>query len=1087
MAPTTFKLNNGMEMPALGLAQAVEFTYPAMLVEDRASAPLLTAPCEERTWQSGPGEVAAAVTAAIKHGYKLIDAAYCYGNENEVGQGLKAAFDAGYAKREDIFVVTKLWSTYSSRVELGLDKSLKALGLDYVDQFLVHWPVGMNPNGNDDRFPKLPNGERDMLWDHDHVATWKDMEKLLQTGKTKSIGVCNYSAPYLKKLLEKADVVPAVNQIENHPGLRQQEVVDLCNEKGIHVVAYSPLGSTGSPLFKAEPVVKVAERKGVSPGTVLLSYHVARGSTVLAKSVNEERIKSNMQIVDLDAEDMKILNDYSEGLEKEGKVQRFVYPPFGINFGFPDKLTVQSDMDVVGSSLGLAGSALKLVIFSIEFVSDVKQVYHLGATERNVDLTTVATSIQSATKSLESQLTSGIEQEGAEKPEPSADERGVVKLVPPSIACFLNLGEARRGALSLFNFFNFLVNGAAEIGRKLSADLSKVTTDKKSKWKSLRTVARGMWDAEDIQTTEKSLYSIREEIQLRILIDIKKEIGTLGNEDPHRLRDAIERVSSAQADSSLEIKQMIELLSGMERATDARYKELLDLYQELLAGINASSLSRSPSPMSLKSRLDDPTAWKRVVDTILHSLWYPTMTDREESIGGAYASTFDWLFHDPKVKGKPWDNFVDFLQEDTGAYWITGKPGSGKSTLMKYLRDDPRTIQHLNVWAAGRELLQASFYFYYKGSNMQKSEYGLVLSLLYNLLKRRPDLIPVAFEDRSHHLLLHEESIGRPSLLEARKALERLFTTQTEAAFFLTIDGLDEFDPKVSATHVRSLLDLGRSFSELPNVKAVFASRPLNEFEEAFADCPSLKIHQLTHDDIRLYVDERLEKHNRMQTLLTRDPANASKLVWSIVASSDGVFLWVRLVVDSLIDGLKNYDGIEDLQRRVDELPTDLYDLYDVMLCRVPNTYHLQTAKLLRLVYCNPDYTELSVLGLWFAEQATHETVIQTAVSPITDSDLEYRYNEMEHRLKSRCLGLIEIRPSQFTQEVINNLTGAPDTDIYDVTNKFINARVTFLHRSVSEFLRGYDWDTFANGIRGNFDPHLLMLVKEHATHADTQ
>ncbi|RYO86943.1 hypothetical protein DL766_005970 [Monosporascus sp. MC13-8B] len=458
-------------------------------------------------------------------------------------------------------------------------------------------------------------------------------------------------------------------------------------------------------------------------------------------------------------------------------------------------------MDVVGSSLGLAGTALKLVVFSIEFVSDVKQVYHLGATERNVDLTTVATSIQSATKSLESQLARSIEQEEANKSETDADDKKL----------------------------RLLASRAAEIGRKLATDLSKVTTDQKSKWKSLRAVARSMWDVEDIQTTERRLHSIREEIQLRILIDIKKEVGALGNEDPHGFRGATERISSAQADSSLEIKQMIELLSWMERVANTRYKELLDLYQELLAGINPPSLSRSPSPMPLKSRLDDPTAWKRVVDTILHSLWYPTMTDREGSIDDAYASTFDWIFHDPKAKGKPWDSFVDFLQGDTGAYWITGKPGSGKSTLMKYLRDDPRTIQHLNVRAAERGLLQASFYFYYKGSDMQKSEYGLVLSLLYNLLKQRPDLIPVAFEDRSRHLLLHDESIGKPSPQEARKALKRLFTTQTEAVFFLTVDGLDEFNPKVSATHVQSLLDLGRSLSELPNVKAVFASRPLND------------------------------------------------------------------------------------------------------------------------------------------------------------------------------------------------------------------------------------------------------------------
>lgn len=221
--------------------------------------------------------MAKAVETALKSGYRLIDAAYCYANEDEVGQGLKAAFDSGI-KREDIFVVTKLWNTYATRAEEGLDKSLKALGLDYVDLFLVHWPVAMNPHGtrhdggDADRFPTLPDGERDILWDHDHVDTWKGMEALLPTGKTKAIGVSNYSKIFLENLLKQASVVPAVNQIENHPECPQPELVELCQAKGIHVMAYSPLGSTGSPLMKSEPVVEVAQKKGVSPGTILLSY-----------------------------------------------------------------------------------------------------------------------------------------------------------------------------------------------------------------------------------------------------------------------------------------------------------------------------------------------------------------------------------------------------------------------------------------------------------------------------------------------------------------------------------------------------------------------------------------------------------------------------------------------------------------------------------------------------------------------------------------------------------------------------------------------------------------------------------------------
>ncbi|OAA63498.1 aldo-keto reductase [Niveomyces insectorum RCEF 264] len=308
MTDRTFTLNNGDKIPALGLG----------------------------TWQSAPGEVAVAVEHALTHGYKLVDGAYCYANEEEVGQGLKAAFAKG-VQRKDVFVVTKIWATYTSRVELGLDKSLKSLGLDYVDLVLVHWPLLMNPEGNDDRFPKLPDGSRDIIWTHNHVDTWKQMEAVLATGKTRGIGVSNYSKRYLEQLLAACTVKPAVNQIENHPALPQQEIVDLCRAEGIHIMAYSPFGSTGGPLFTAEPVVQVAGKHNVSPSTVLLSYHLARGSTVLAKSVTPARIDANKTVVDLDAADMQVLNDYSAALTRAGKLQRYVYPPFGVDFGFPDK------------------------------------------------------------------------------------------------------------------------------------------------------------------------------------------------------------------------------------------------------------------------------------------------------------------------------------------------------------------------------------------------------------------------------------------------------------------------------------------------------------------------------------------------------------------------------------------------------------------------------------------------------------------------------------------------------------------------------------------------------------------------------
>ena len=274
----------------------------------------------------------AAVAHAIKSGYRHIDCAYVYGNEKEVGDGIKEGLAATGLPRSDLFITTKLWCTYHTRVEQNLDMSLELLGLNYVDLYLMHWPIAMNPNGNHEKFPKLPDGSRDLLGDRSHIDTYKEMEKLLKTGKTKAIGVANYSKRYLEQLLPHVDIVPAANQIENHPLLPQQEITDLCREKGIHVTAYSPLGSTGSPLMHDPHVIKLAEAKEVTPGCILLSYHVARGNSVLAKSVTPSRIDENKKVIDLSTSDLASLADISRS-----GVTRFVYPAFGVDFGFPDK------------------------------------------------------------------------------------------------------------------------------------------------------------------------------------------------------------------------------------------------------------------------------------------------------------------------------------------------------------------------------------------------------------------------------------------------------------------------------------------------------------------------------------------------------------------------------------------------------------------------------------------------------------------------------------------------------------------------------------------------------------------------------
>ncbi|KAI5480144.1 hypothetical protein MNV49_001804 [Pseudohyphozyma bogoriensis] len=302
--PTSFQLNNGVSIPTIGLG----------------------------TWQAPPvralGQVAAAVEHALKNGYRHIDAALIYQNENEVGDGIKAS---GVA-RKDIFVTSKLWNTRHDDVEGCLNDTLKSLGTDYVDLYLIHWPVRLVANEGSALFPVNPDGTRAVDKSWDMSKTWTSMEALLATGKVKAIGVCNWSIPYLEKLKQTWKVVPAVNQVELHPFCPQHDLVEWCRAEGILMEAYCPLGSTNSPLLGDPEVGAIAEKHGVSPATVLISYQINRGCVVLPKSVSTARIDSNLKAIALDQSDMKVLNE----MAAKGKQQRVNTPLFGWDLGFDD-------------------------------------------------------------------------------------------------------------------------------------------------------------------------------------------------------------------------------------------------------------------------------------------------------------------------------------------------------------------------------------------------------------------------------------------------------------------------------------------------------------------------------------------------------------------------------------------------------------------------------------------------------------------------------------------------------------------------------------------------------------------------------
>jgi alcohol dehydrogenase (NADP+) len=263
------------------------------------------------TWKSDPGVVGDAVREAIRIGYRHFDCAPIYGNEDEIGQALATAMDTGEVSREDLWVTSKLWNFNHLKGDVvpGLRKTLSDLRLDYLDLYLVHWPVAHKPGVV---FPESPEDflslEQAPLTD-----TWAGMEDALNAGLCRYIGVSNFSIRKIADLLQSATIPPAVDQVECHPYFPQRELLAYCRQQGMVLTAYSPLGSADRParikrenepgLLQDPVILGVAAKRGLSAAQVMIAWALQRGTSVIPKSSNPARLAENFAAADAHLED----------------------------------------------------------------------------------------------------------------------------------------------------------------------------------------------------------------------------------------------------------------------------------------------------------------------------------------------------------------------------------------------------------------------------------------------------------------------------------------------------------------------------------------------------------------------------------------------------------------------------------------------------------------------------------------------------------------------------------------------------------------------------------------------------------------
>ena len=497
---------------------------------------------------------------------------------------------------------------------------------------------------------------------------------------------------------------------------------------------------------------------------------------------------------------------------------------------------------------------------------------------------------------------------------------------------------------------------------------------------------------------------------------------------------------------------------------------------------------------------------EEIEQTLISAISYSGMETRQQTVAKSYANTFDWALQTHTTKLQKWDSFTNWLESNDQIYWITGKPGSGKSTLVKYLSQskgdacstNSRCYPFLRRWAGERDLMVVPFYFWASdNAELQKSRGGLLRTLLHLILCAKPWLVPIAFPLEWESLSLTGSFYPLPMWSEEHlmKSLLQILSAlgEKDTCICFYIDGLDEFEgePQLAITLVEQLAASGR------HVKLCAASRPWNEFQEAFRLCPKLRLEDLTRDDIRLFVSKKLKNHPQFANLAIRDKSFANGIVDKIVDKASGVFLWVALVVNSLLSGLSTGDRIQDLEQAIDDLPAGLRELYERLLLSLPKQYRANRAEMIMLIEASQGILPLLVFA--FADEQNLVSLTSFREKVMVDGAIAVHKHTAYLRLCDRWRGLLEVNSmsldDRLTEADLNELEDTTlELDLKELEDGTLESDsesepepepdptadqpVQYLHKTVREFVQSADQiSALKSALPADFDAHFQLCI----------